>query len=146
MVMNSKNFIGLNLIGVFALLIMAANMSACKKDEGPAVGEILVVDSLGKAVPNANIVLSCTSSLKPAKPCNVKEEGKADAAGKYRTEYSLPKVLKITASSVVRDTTITGVLPKLDTVIKVDSVCGEAFISLKKDETNSKTVVLHVCN
>lgn len=144
--MSIKKFIGTNLLLALLTIVGAASMTSCKDDIGPAIAEIQVVDSVGNAVAGANITLVCSSSTNPPKPCDVEVKGTASESGKFRKEFDHPSVLRIVASSIVSETTILGVLPDTTIVITNDSICGEAFITIKEDETNRKTVVLYGCN
>lgn len=143
--MNFKHFIGAKLILLFGIIVLAAGMSSCKDDVGPAIAEIKVVDSLGNAVPFANLTMVCTSSTNPPRPCDIEIQTVTSESGKYRKEFEHPSVLRVIASSIQSDTVITGVLPDTTQVISRDSLCGETFITIKEDETNTKTVVVYVC-
>ena len=144
--MSFKKYIGAKLLLFAIFIVSAASFSSCKDDIGPAIAEIQVVDSVGNIVPFANILLTCTSSTNPPKPCDIEVITKAESNGKYRKEFDLPLVLKIVASSIVADTTILGVLPDTTMIVTRDSICGETFITVKEDQTNYQTVVLYGCN
>ncbi len=133
-------------ISFFLLIGMSVFALSCKKNNDPTVGEIHAVDKDGNPVPYVDVVLSCTSSYDPPEPCEIHHEGQADAKGVFRYKTDLPKVLRVYASTMLRDTIVTGVLPDTTVTIIKDSICGETFISLKPHETTVQTVVLYDCN
>ncbi len=94
--MKQLNLISTCLVSFSMVFLLSTITSSCKKEEdGPGVGEVLVVDSQGNIITDANITLVCESTTVPAKPCDVKETGKTDDKGKFRIESPNPKVLKI---------------------------------------------------
>ena len=132
-----------------ALLLLTlgvVTMFSCKKNNDPTIAEVHAVDSDGNPVPYVDVILSCTSSYDPPLPCEVYIVGKADEKGVFSHETDLPKVLRVYASTMLRDTIITGILPDTTMTIIKDSICGETFISIKPHETTVQTVVLYDCN
>jgi hypothetical protein len=128
---------------VSVILLGFVFMMSCNNDVEPTVAEIRVIDLNGNPVPNADIVLSCTSSVN--KPCDIEIFGVADENGVFTETFDLPKVLEITAAGNLHDTQIIGTLPDTIMIITKDSICGTSFISIKPEQTSVQSITLYEC-
>jgi hypothetical protein len=130
------------LLHPFLFLFFVTVFMSCKEEVAPTVLEIQVLNEDGDAVPNADIVLACTSSVDL--PCNVEIIGQTDENGFYSKEFDLPKVLEISVSAIVLDSQLLGLTGMWQ--IKKDSVCGGSFVSIKPEETTHASVIAYNCN
>lgn len=105
------------------LFIAGLALSACDK-QGPAEAIVLVVDSVGKRVPGALVVLRQDSIVNPTNgvQATVNEQRITDAAGQATFSFKLEAVLILEASK--------GTLE------------GRDFIRLEQSEQVNKTVII----
>ena len=135
-----KNIFQLTLSTLFIGIIF---VTSCKKDPEPTIAEVRVVTSEGEPVPNADVILSCTSSVN--QPCEVEIIGKAVKNGVFTHEFELPSVLLITAAGNIYDTIITGTIPDTTLTLVKDTICGFSTISIKPEQTTVQKVILYDC-
>lgn len=129
-------------IVVFTAVVGFVFVSSCKKDPEPTIAEIKVVTQDGVPVPNANVTLTCTSSVNL--PCEIEIHGVADENGVFTQEFDLPKVLIVNAAGNLYDTIISGFPDTTMTLIK-DTICGQTTISIKPEQTSTQKVILYDC-
>ena len=130
-------------IVVFFSLISFVFITSCKDDTPPTIAQVKVLNQLGEPIPNADVVLACTSSVN--QPCDIEIVGVADENGLFEHTFDLPQVLTVYASGNRHDTQILGVLPDTTMIITKDSICGESLISIKPEQTSLKTITLYDC-
>lgn len=106
------------------LFIASIAINACKKDSGPAEALVVVVDSLGKRVPGALVVLRQDSVVNPTNgvQATINEQKVTDAAGQALFSFRLEAVLILEASKGTKS--------------------GRDFIRLEQAEQVSKTVII----
>ncbi len=130
-------------IAVVATILGFLFVSSCKKDVEPTIAEIHVVSKDGVPIPNADIMLTCTSSVN--RPCEIEIIGKADKNGVYTKEFDLPMVLLVTGAGNILDSQLVNVLPDTQWIITRDTICGFTTISVKPEQTSVQTVILYDC-
>ena len=98
------------LIGVFALVMIVAFTSCQKEKETIAI--IIVKDSSGAVVPNAEVTLSPEQEYNSAgelpEPSLTKGPKKTDANGQAQFTYELEAILNIEATNLDGNSTDTG--------------------------------------
>lgn len=130
----------LTLVGVVAFTV-----TGCKKEsDDPTDIVVTVLTDEGQRVPFANITFQCESTIN--RPCELVIERVTNEIGVYERRFSEPKVLRINAYKIVADTLIVGIPPNTYPQITRDSLCGEAYITIREFATSRQTVVLSVCN
>jgi hypothetical protein len=109
---------------LFAATFILAPFISCKKDSGPAECIITVVDSTGKRIARATVILHQDSVTNPTNgvQASIREEGITDGAGNVHFSFKLEAVLNIDASKGTQS--------------------GRDFIRLEKAATVSKSVVI----
>jgi len=130
-------------IVVFTVAIGFIFVSSCKKDVEPTIAQIKVLTKDGVPVPNADVLLTCTSSVNL--PCEIEITGKTDENGVFTKEFDLPKVLIVNASGNIYDTQYIGDFPDTQWIITKDTICGQTTISIKPEQTSTQKVILYDC-
>ncbi|HNS12154.1 MAG TPA: hypothetical protein PKM97_06030 [Bacteroidia bacterium] len=117
----SGSSIGLIMVAVF----LALSFFACKKD-GPSRAVITVVDSIGRPVQGALVILWQDTAVNKSNgvASELRVSKNSDAAGRAEFEFKLEAFLNI------------DVLYNADT--------ARSFIRLKEHETVNKTVVISI--
>ena len=113
------------LIGVFAL-VMIVTVTSCQKEK-ETIGIIIVKDSSGSVVPNAEVTLSPEQEHNSAgelpDPSLTKGPKKTDANGRAQFTYELEAILNIEVTNLDGNSTETGLniirLLKGKTITKV---------------------------
>ena len=87
------------LVVLFFIFGIATSMYSCRK-KGPADAIVTVVDSLGKTVSGAKVVLSQDSVISPntGAQANVHQEGTTDPSGQVAFSFPLEAVLNVEVS------------------------------------------------
>jgi hypothetical protein len=103
------------------ILFIAVSIFSCSKS-GPADAVVTVVDTLGKPVAAAKVVLRQDSVVNPntGVKASVHQEGSTDSQGQVRFSFSLEAVLNIEASK--------------------GALFGRDYIRLEQSNTVEKTV------
>jgi hypothetical protein len=109
---------------LFAISFVLIPFLSCKKAAGPAECVITVVDSTGKRIANALVILHQDSVVNSTNGSQavIREEGTTDAVGTVHFSFKLEAVLNVDASKGTRS--------------------GKDFIRLERSETVSKSVVI----
>lgn len=132
-------------LGLFVVMVMSIGTTSCKKEKPPRA-EITVVDSTGKAINNARVVLFCVQRPEETRECVISDTQYTDDVGKANFEFKNPAVLKMDvwkADIVERDT---GTFPNNGTIRVGDTLCTEGFITLETNEIIEQRAVVTKCN
>jgi hypothetical protein len=104
--------------------------TSCKKTDTDCIASIRCVDSTGKSLPNASVLLYATvqSATNPAVTytADLKANGTTDNAGQVKFTFQFPAIYDVLATATVNSKTITGT----------------SIIKLEVGETIAKTVTV----
>ena len=133
------------MLGLFVVMAMSIGTTSCKKDKPPRA-EITVVDSTGKAIDKARVVLFCVQRPEETRECVISDTQMTDGVGKASFEFENPAVLKMyvwKADIIEKDT---GIFPNNRTIRIGDTLCTEGFITLETNEIIEQRLVVTKCN
>ena len=111
----------------------------------PPRAEITVVDSTGKAIDKARVVLFCVQRFSILHHV-LSDTQMTDDVGKASFEFENPAVLKMyvwKADIIEKDT---GIFPNNRTIRIGDTLCTEGFITLETNEIIEQRLVVTKCN
>jgi hypothetical protein len=140
-----KKVLGNLVLGLAVLMGFGLSMSSCKEKQNPQA-DITVVDSTGKAVKDARVVLYCVQRPEETRECNIADTQFTDDVGKANFEFENPVVLKVDVwkeDVVEKDT---GTFPNQGVIKVGDTLCTEGFITLETDEVTEQTFIVNLCN
>mgnify|MGYP000900602065 CR=1 FL=1 len=133
------------MLGLFVAMVFSIGTTSCKKEKPPKA-EITVVDSTGKAINKARVVLFCVQRPEETRECVISDTQYTDDVGKANFEFKNPAVLKMDvwkADIVEKDT---GTFPNNGTIRVGDTLCTQGFITLEINETIEQRAVVTKCN
>ena len=82
------------MLGLFVAMVFSIGTTSCKKEKPPRA-EITVVDSTGKAINKARVVLFCVQRPEETRECVISDTQYTDDVGKANFEFKNPAVLKM---------------------------------------------------
>ncbi|MBD79688.1 MAG: hypothetical protein CL840_12285 [Crocinitomicaceae bacterium] len=132
-------------LGLFVVIVLSLATTGCDKEKPPRA-EITVVDSTGKAIDKARVVLYCVQRPEETRECVIVDTQLTDDVGKANFEFKNPAVLKVDVWKADVVEKETGVWPDIVITYVGDTLCTEGFITLETNEIIEQRMVVTTCN